>query len=76
MTNANAGRSRFLLGNGAALVSLLSCPNDDGDNKKGGQASDRAKGKGESGGRERPTSMRSLIGNIASHDISAIHQEF
>lgn len=28
----------------AALVSLLSCPNDDGDNKKGGQASDGAKG--------------------------------
>ena len=40
MENANALRSRFLLGNGVALVSPLSCPNDDGDNKRGGQASD------------------------------------
>lgn len=60
----------------AALVSLLSCPNDDGDNKKGGQASDRAKGVAV---RvcvcvRRPTSMRSLIGNVASHDISVIHR--
>lgn len=40
MGNANAPRSRFLLGSGAALVSLLSCPNDDGDNTRGGQALD------------------------------------
>lgn len=40
MANANAPRSRFLLGNGAALVSPLSCPSDGGDNKRGGQASD------------------------------------
>lgn len=39
--------------------------------RKGGQASNWAK----KGGRERPTSMRSLIGNVASHDFSAIHRE-
>lgn len=32
-------------------------------------------GVGREGARERPTSMRSLIENVVSHDISAIHRE-
>lgn len=77
--NANAPRSRFLLGSGAALVSLLSCPNDDGDNTRGGQASDWAKGRlGKDGGvqGEGWAVVISLIWNAASYDISVIHAAF
>lgn len=77
--NANAPRSRFLLGSGAALVSLLSCPNDDGDNTRGGQASDGAKGRlGKDGGvqGEGWAVVISLIWNAASYDISVIHAAF
>lgn len=64
MTNANAPRSRFLLGNNVALVSLLSCTNEDGHNKKN-RPQIEPKGKG--------TLMRSLIWNAALCYISVIH---
>lgn len=43
--------------------------------QEGGFGRKGGRGGGRKGGLKRPTSMRSLIGNVASHDISAIHRE-